>query len=222
MKNMKIDWDEIPISIEDLEELVFDRKLYPRKDIDYSVIHRYAKALKSGSTFPPIKVGLLHGKKIIVDGVHRVRSRESLEMEQIECRIRPFESEGELFAEAIKWNIDHGRPFRAEDIRANITRLKRYDFSIEDIRSLLHVPASDIYRETTKSVTAIKAPCGRKIYCNGKPDYKELIRFKKALMLIRDVGRTGCIPNEEPFTSLMRQCREVLGRLKSNRNNHNG
>jgi len=211
-----LDWSSAPVHLEKIDGLVFDWRLYPRKSIDYSIVHRYAKALKAGAVFPPIKVGLLNGTKIIVDGMHRVKAHQTLGIEYIQAITLPFKSEADLFAEAVKCNSDHGRPFGHEDIRKSIRILKKYKFDVNEIVKLIHVPASEITRITAKPITKIQAPCGRKIYCAGKPDYRELIRFKRALMLIRDVAKTGCIPDEEPFRTLVRECREALGSLRFN------
>ena len=107
-----LDWSSAPVRLEKIDELVFDWKLYPRKSIDYSIVHRYAKALKAGAVFPPIKVGLLNGMKIIVDGVHRVKAHQDLGIDHIRSVSLPFKSEAELFAEAVKCNSDHGRHVR--------------------------------------------------------------------------------------------------------------
>ena len=78
MNNGK-DWSSAPIRLEKIDELVFDWRLYPRKSIDYRIVYRYAKALKAGAVFPPIKVGLLNGVKIIVDGVDLAKEMETSE-----------------------------------------------------------------------------------------------------------------------------------------------
>jgi len=208
------DWDRAPVRVEKTNDLVLDWKIYPRKHIDYSIVHRYAKALRAGSVFPPVKIGLLAGKKIVVDGVHRIESRRVLNIDYIDCAILPFESEAELFVEAVKCNSNHGRPFRHEDIRANIRRLKEYKFDVKDIVALTHVPASEIYREADAPIRVLKAPCGKNVYCNREPDVREIIQFKKALMLIRDVARSGCIPDDVLFRDLVRQCREALGKVR--------
>jgi len=210
------DWDRAPVRIEKIDDLVLDWTIYPRRDIDYSIVHRYAKALRAGSVFPPVKIGLFAGKKIIVDGVHRTESRRVLDIDYVDCAILPFESEAELFAEAVKCNSNHGRPFRPVDIKANIKRLKEYKFDVKDIVALTHVPASEIYREATAPIKVLKAPCGKNVYCNREPDVRELIQFKKALILIRNVARSGCIPDDALFRDLVKQCREALGKVRFN------
>jgi hypothetical protein len=212
------DWDRAPVSVENLDDLVLDWDVYPRKSVDSSVAHRYALAYKAGSVFPPVKIGLFDGKKIIIDGAHRIGSRREMDLDHVDCAVLPFETKAELFAEAVKWNSDHGRPFEREEVKANIKRLKEFKFDVKDIVALTHVPASEIYREAAAAITVIRAPCGRKIYCNGtgQPDYRELIEFKRALQTIRDVAGSGCIPDDALFRDLVRQCRDALGKVKFN------
>lgn len=103
------DWEGAPLRLEKIDDLVLDWRLYPRKEVDMSVVQRYAMALQAGANFPPIKVGIFNGKKIIVDGVHRVRSRQLLKIPYIEALILKFDSEAELFAEAVRLNSVHGK-----------------------------------------------------------------------------------------------------------------
>lgn len=212
------DWDNAPVRVEKINDLVFDWRLYPRKEIDHqTTVVRYARAMKAGSVFPPVKVGLFAGKKIIVDGVHRVNARKFLSLKDIDCAVLPFESEAELFAEAVKWNSEHGKALSKIEVKDNIKRLKQYKFDVKDIVRLTHVPASEIYREAAAPITVLKAPCGRNIYCTGQPNGRELVQLKKALMLCRDMARSGCIPHDDEFfKELVAQCRLALGKVRFN------
>jgi len=212
------DWDHAAIRVEKIADLTWDWSLYPRKETDYEgVVRNYVWALKAGSTFPPVRIGLFRGKKIIVDGVHRVRSRQLLKIDYVDCAVLSFESEAELFAEAVRLNSAHGKAFSKEELQANIRRLKRYKFDVKDILTLTHVPASEICKETAAPITVLKAPCGKNIYCNKQPNGRELVQFKNALMLIRDVARSGCIPRDDAFfKELVEQCREALGKVRFN------
>jgi len=211
------DWDRAPVRVEKIADLVFDWNLYPRKEVDHkNVVKNYARALKAGCVFPPVKVALFHGKKIIVDGVHRISSRKLLNIDYVDCVVLPFDSEAELFAEAVRLNSTHGKSFSVEELNANIKRLQKYNFDVKEIMALAHVPASEIYRESAP-ITVMKAPCGKNIYCSGQPNGRELVQFKKALMLIRDVARSGCIPaDDEFFKELVTQCRLALEKVRFN------
>jgi len=217
-------WDKAMVSLEKINDLVFDWRFYPRKEIDHRVIDNYSRALRAGSVFPPVKVGLFAGKKIIIDGVHRINSRKLLKIDYVDCVVLPFETEAELFAEAVRLNSDHGKAFSTVEVKANIERLKKYKFDVKDIVALTHVPASEIYREAAAPITELTAPSGRKIHCNiqkvdcnGQPDIHELIQFKNALILIRDVAQKGCIPTDDAyFKDLVAQCHLALRKVRFN------
>jgi hypothetical protein len=197
-----------------------DWRLYPRKEIDHqNVVRNYARALKAGSVFPRVKIGVLAGKKIIVDGVHRVSARKLLNIDHVDCAILPFESEAELFAEAVRLNSTHGKGFTVEELNANVNRLRRYKFDIKDIVAITHVPASEIRRlaPVTRPVKLLMAPCGKKIRCNRQPSGRELVQLKKALILCRDMAKAGCIPVDDGFfKALVVQCRSALEKVRFN------
>jgi len=211
-------WDNAPVRVEKVSDLVLDWRLYPRMEVDHKdVVRSYARAMKAGCVFPTIKVGLFSGKKIIVDGVHRVSALKLNKIDHADCSELPFNGEAELFAEAVKFNSSHGKAFSEVELKENIRRLQKYKFSVKDIVTLTHVPTSEIYHETVAPITVLKAPCGKNIYCTGQPNGQELVAFKKALMLIRDVARSGCIPtDDELFKNLILECRLALGKVKFN------
>lgn len=218
------DWDKAPVKVEKIADLVLDWRLYPRKELDLQVVKTYAEALEAGANFPRVKVGMLNGKKIVVDGAHRIHSRMRLKIDYVDCSTLPFQSEAELFAEAVRLNSEHGKSFTEAELKASIKQLKKYKFDIKDIVALTHVPASKIYREADTPITVLTGPGGRKIHCdiqnidcNGQPNTRELIQFKNALLLIRDVARKGCIPTDDAyFKDLVTQCRSALGRIRFN------
>jgi len=219
-----VDWDKASVSIEKIDDLVFSWRLYPRMEINQTVVKKYADALQAGSIFPPVKVGVLNGKKIIVDGLHRIRSRQLLKVSYADCASLRFESEAELFAEAVRLNSTHGKGFSEEELKANIKQLKKFKFTVEDIVAFTHVPAAEIYKEFTAPIKVVTAPSGRKIHCNiqkidcnGQPNARELVQFKNALILIRDVAQKGCIPTDDSFfKELVTQCRLALGKVQFN------
>jgi len=219
------DWDRAPVRIEKISDLTFDWSLYPRKEIDHTeVVRNYARALDAGCVFPTVKIGLFRGKKIIVDGVHRVSARKLKKIDYVDCSELPFENEAELFAEAVRLNAGHGKSFTETELKANIRRLQKFKFSVKDIQAITSVPASEIYRESAAPIITLTAPGGRKIHCNiqkvdcnGQPSTHELIQFKNALMLIRDVARKGCIPMDDPyFKALVTQALSALRKVRFN------
>ena len=214
------DWDKASVYTEKISDLVFDWSLYPRKEVDHKdVVRSYARALKAGCVFPTIKVGLLEGKKIIVDGVHRARARQLNGLEDAECSELSFESKGELFAEAVRLNSEHGKAFSEIELKANITKLKEYKFSIHDIVAFTHVPANEIYRESAAPIAVLTSPSGRKVGIGGRgaPDSSGLIEFKNALKLCLRWAESGRVPIEGAETmSLVIRGHIAFGKVLSN------
>jgi hypothetical protein len=56
----------------ELDKLVFEPTLYPRTKSDWLTAYKYSQAMAAGNVFPPILVGLLNNRYIVVDGVHRL------------------------------------------------------------------------------------------------------------------------------------------------------
>lgn len=211
-------WDKAPVSLEKIRDLLVDLRLYPRKEVDQVVVENYARALRAGASFPYVKVGVLAGKKIIVDGVHRIRSRELLKIDYVQCSILQFQSEGELFAEAVRLNSSHGKAFCEAELKANVKRLQRYKFDTNDIVAICHIPASEITRETTKPITSVTLPSGKKLSCSkikpGEHGVYGLICLKNALIIVCNWAQQHKIPDEPPFKELVVRARVALRKVR--------
>jgi hypothetical protein len=214
------DWDKAPVSVEKIRDLVLDWRLYPRQQVDHIVVDNYARSLRAGANFPPVKVGILAGRKIIVDGVHRIRSREQLQIDYADCATLHFHTVAEVFGEAVRLNSSHGKGFCEAEFKANIRRLQRYKFDVKDIVTICHVPASEITRETIRPIISVTLPSGKKLSCTavkpGEAGVHGLICLKNALMIVCNWAELGKIPEEPPFKELVARARVALGRVRFN------
>lgn len=215
------DWDHAPISQEKIKDLVLDWGLYPRHEVDHhSVVLQYAKALQAGVEFPTIKVGLLEGKKIIVDGMHRVAAHKVIDHEYVTCSTLSFSSKAELFAEAVRLNSSHGRRFTNIELKDNIKRLQKFKFSAKDISALVHVPASEIYRDAATPIAVLTLPSGRKMGIGGsnsKPDEPGIVQLKNSLKFAARMAERKMIPIQNAETAaLLIRCYLALGKTLSN------
>jgi hypothetical protein len=213
------DWNKAQIKVEKIADLVLDWRLYPRKEIDQQVVETYAKALQAGSVFPSVKVALFRGRKILIDGFHRVSSRKLLNIDYIDCSILSFQSEAEMFAEAVWLNSSHGKSFTRAELKANIRRLKRYKINVNDIVSICHVPASEIIREMKQPITSVTSPSGKRIPCTqvkpGEKGIHGLLCLKGALMIVCNWAELHKIPTDEPvITELVIRARNALRKVQ--------
>ena len=217
-KTIEVNWDKAQLTVEKIEDLIMDWRLYPRKGVDCTVVDNYAKAMLAGSTFPYVKVGVLNGKKMIIDGVHRINARKQLKIEYADCLVSKLNSEAVLFAESVRWNSGHGKNFTRDELNANIRRLKKYNFNASEIQNIVHIPASEITREFTRPITSVTLPSGKRKPCidikPGEAGVDGLICLKNAFFIVCRWAEQGKIPSEPPFRELAERTKTALGKIR--------
>lgn len=144
-----------------ISDLTFDDTLYPRMKVGWLTAYQYAQAMKAGSVFPPILVGLFEGKHYVVDGWHRIEAMKLLKEEHVQAMVKRFKRFEDMFAEAVKMNSAHGRPLSVQEKVRIINRLEEFEFSKEEISQIIKVPADKI--EPLKARIVFK-PDGTPIY----------------------------------------------------------
>ena len=122
-----------------ISDLVFDRKLYPRVEINASHVARLAQALRAGFVLPPIVVE--EGTNRIVDGAHRVQAyrQEFGEDAKIEFKGVSFASEAEFFLAAVAANSSHGLTLDPLDRTELLIRAAQLGLTREAIASALKI-----------------------------------------------------------------------------------
>lgn len=138
-----------------LSQIRFDEKLYPRTHTDYVTVARYIKALKSKSVFPPIAVAKLGWRYILVDGKHRLEAHKSVKETHIEAEILQGLTKEEIYKEAVKRNISHGRQFSTQEVTKIILTLKDFELSEKEISKIVLIPAREINPFIAKRMTRI-------------------------------------------------------------------
>ena len=122
-----------------LSELEFAEDLYPRARLGtwWPLVTRYVDEMKAGSSFPPITVGLLGDRKIVVDGWHRCEAYRKLKVEFVKAEVRRYSQERDLFADAGRLNSTHGAQITPRDKARIIDRLEEYRFTPGEIQSIV-------------------------------------------------------------------------------------
>jgi hypothetical protein len=96
-----------------VSELKFDETIYPRQNIDEQHIKQMCNALEGGIVLPPI---IVEGKtKRIVDGVHRYHAALRREARRIDCVLKDYKNEADLFKEAVMLNTGIGLKLGTDD-----------------------------------------------------------------------------------------------------------
>jgi 23S rRNA maturation-related 3'-5' exoribonuclease YhaM len=135
-----------------IKDLVFDEEIYPRMEVNWITAYSYAQAMRTGSIFPPIVVGIFDGKQYVVDGFHRAEAKKMNKEEYIEGEIKKFNSKKEMFIEAVRLNAKHGRPLSSQEKVRIIDILKKYGVQREEISALITIPMDKLEKFEIRTV----------------------------------------------------------------------
>ena len=133
-----------------ISELKFDEAIYPRHNIDDHHIKEMCNAIEGGITLPPIIVD--RKTKRIVDGVHRYHAALRRGAKRIECVLKSYANEIDLFREAVMLNTGFGLKLGVDDTLKVI--------SIADRLKLKEVDLCGMLRTSIAHLRTIKARFG--------------------------------------------------------------
>lgn len=177
-----------------LDELEFPEVLYPRAKSEpwWMNVVRYADMMKAGSTFPPIEVGLLSGRKIVVDGWHRCMAYRKLDIEYVKARVTEYDSEKDLFIAAVRANAIHGIQLTPRDKTRITSHLEDWGLTRAEISEIVKATPETLERLAARTVerygvkTHLKSPLA-KLRSRGLVDEEALIGFDQHQTRMRTV-----------------------------------
>lgn len=105
-----------------LSQIKLDPEIQARQQLNQEVIAEYAKAMKQGTTFPPVIVFYDGSKFWLADGFHRVKAKESIGEHEILVEVR-YSSRRDAILYATGANITHGHRLTNADKRRVVMRL---------------------------------------------------------------------------------------------------
>ena len=151
-----------------IRDIVFDETLYPRTQTYWQVIYDYSESLKTGAKFPPIALAMFRGKKVLMDGKHRLEAHRLLKLNFIQADVVIGLTREEIFEEAIRRNIAHGKVLSPYEKRKLILKLKGMKFHLQKISDLIQIPmdridsfmASNLVNSITGEQVVTKSPLG--------------------------------------------------------------
>jgi hypothetical protein len=135
-----------------IKEIIIDEKLYPRLEYDENTSKRYSLAMESGADFPPIVVAIKNKKFYLVDGLHRLNAYKINKKEVIEVDVLEGLKDKDIFIEAVKRNIIHGRPFSEEDIEEIKITLEDFNLGIEEVSKIVRIPVGKLKPFVAKEI----------------------------------------------------------------------
>src|SRR5579883_2914124 len=128
------------------EELSLDMAIYPRESVNEVHVNALADALRCGALLPPLIVD--RKSKRIIDGVHRWKAWRKVKGESVEidCVLRKYLSEAELFKDAIALNADHGLRYTPFEHTRCVLRAEEMGISRAEIAAIIRVPLEKLER----------------------------------------------------------------------------
>jgi len=127
-----------------LSEITFDADLYPRSSVNWQTSYDYAMSMNAGVQFPPIILAVSNGKKILVDGKHRIDAMTQQKITETDAVVHIGWSRKKIFEEAVKSNISHGRTLSPFEKRRIALKLRDEGYNDADIVELIQVPADKL------------------------------------------------------------------------------
>lgn len=138
-----------------IEQVKLDEETYPRMVVDWVTCARYYNALRSGAIFPPITVAMLDKTYYLVDGMHRLKAHRDNKETHIQCEVLKGLDKKQIFLEAVKRNIGHGRQFSTQEVTKICITLENWEMSQKAISEIVHIPADEITSFVAKRMTRI-------------------------------------------------------------------
>ncbi len=139
-----------------LSEIKIDPRLYPRMHSDFVTKAKYIHAMKSGAVFPPIIVAQMDdGRKLLIDGKHRIEATEGCKETHIQATIEFGLSEEDVFKEAVIANAKHGKPFTTQEIVQITVTMQSLDMSLNEISEIIRIPVDKIEAFVAKRIIRI-------------------------------------------------------------------
>lgn len=141
-----------------LASLVHDFTMYPRNRVDDSHVSDLLRALQSGHSLPSITACATSLR--IVDGFHRLNAYRRFlgDDASVSVHLKHYDSDAELFLDAVAMNSVHGRKLDRHDQTRIVLRLRELNVSDREIAIRLHIPEPQIQHLAIRVVMAPSGP----------------------------------------------------------------
>ena len=136
-----------------LSSITFDESIYPRQSTWWQTSYKYSEEMKAGAKFPPITVGFIDGKYLLVDGKHRLDAYKMNNEAHISVLVLYGYTLNELYIEAIKLNRAHGVGLTSFDKVKIVKRLEDMKYELKDIAMIVQIPFETISNFVAQRIT---------------------------------------------------------------------
>lgn len=191
---------ELPIT-----DLLRDQRYQIRAKMDPATVRRYANILRSGTEMPPVRVAIVDGVPVLVDGHHRVAAHESVGRSIVRAVIVTASASVARWLAAAA-NLEHGVPLKPGEVREafrafiqarkHVLKGRRRVMSTRDIaKELGGVTHTTIHRWLKKDFPRLARECGGGPGPTSNkppaPDGQQQMHFADAMNAVSQVRVTG-------------------------------
>jgi ParB-like chromosome segregation protein Spo0J len=179
-----------------IEDVVFDEKLYPRNNYFWQTAYDYSESMKTGVKFPRIVVAKIGNAFVLVDCKHRLEASKILKQKVIEAEVLVGLTKEQIFEEAIRRNIAHGKPLSVQEKLNVAVKLKDMSYTTELISKLIQIPTGKL-----------KDLLGRRLYSSITGE---------EIILKKPFENMSKSPNENTFDTVELAQKEFQGQDQGN------
>jgi len=109
--------------------------------LDPEILNELRESIKQHGILEPLLVGLVDGKYVLIDGLHRLMIAKELGLEKVPCVVKPM-SEAELLITNLIVNRQRGRSNPAHEAKVLATLVDRYGISLAEAAQKLGMSKS--------------------------------------------------------------------------------
>ena len=149
----------------DVEDVKFDEEIYPRVQMSWQTAYDYSESMKTGAKFPPIVVALFKKQLFVIDGYHRLTAYKTVKVKTIDAEVLIGLNKKQMFEEAIRRNISHGRVLSPYEKRRIALKLRQMKYPLSAVSELIQVPLDKL--ESFVGQRLISSTTGKTIVKSG-------------------------------------------------------
>jgi len=143
------------------ESIVFSKLIWPRDHEYYQISYRYMGSMKAGVKLPPITVGTVKTAEnpealYLIDGKHRLKAYDLLDVKEVEAEVNHYESFEAAFYDSVRRNIIHGQPLTTYEVGCVMKRLLEKGKDLVYIANLLQMTVDDVKRFIEKRLVEVE------------------------------------------------------------------
>jgi len=138
-----------------INKVKIEAETYPRVSTDWITCARYYNALKAGAKFPAIVVAEVNEEYFLIDGAHRLKAFKGNKETHIQAEIVKNLDKKQIYLEAVKYNIQHGRQFSTQEVTKICITLEKWNMSQDQISEIVRIPSDKITAFVAKRMTRI-------------------------------------------------------------------